>query len=225
MAAPFLRGTELRVSGFMFHVVKNDAPNTRNQGLETFSLFLETSFCRSWLGCKEMKHTGCYTFVRMNASGLLILVSCLVLFPTVGTAELYQWTDAQGNLHITDTPPPVSEKKPVVSSDAVPPASATADPVPQKKSSAKHQASVGQTKVGARHSANPAPAPQPSHDGRNHSLLGGLHQTQATVISPWQIFEGNPASTKAAVRRWKDERGIDHFVDAVPDTRRRPGSS
>jgi hypothetical protein len=45
------------------------------------------------------------------------------------------------------------------------------------------------------------------------------------MTSPWQVFEGNSASAKAAVQRWIDEKGIEHFVDAVPDARRRPGSS
>ena len=161
----------------------------------------------------------------MNVYGLLSVLFCLVLYPTVGTAELYQWTDAQGNLHITDTPPPVSEKKPMASAGTSSPGSPFADPAPQKKSSAKRQPSVGQTQEGVRPLASPTSPPQPSHDGRTRSLLGGLNQAEATVSSPWQIFEGNPASTKAAVRRWKDERGIDHFVDAVPDARRRPGSS
>ena len=158
----------------------------------------------------------------MHVYGLLSLLFCLMLFPTVGTAGLYQWTDAQGNLHITDTPPPVPEKKsapisaPIV--EAAPPASQFA---PQKKTSTKGQASVGRPQAEVRSMPNLTSAPQSSRDVRNHSMLGSLNQAQATTTSPWQVFEGNSASTKAAVQRWTDEKGIEHFVDAVPDTRRR----
>jgi Domain of unknown function (DUF4124) len=158
----------------------------------------------------------------MKVCGIVSLLFCLVLFPTVGTAELYQWTDAQGNLHITDTPPPVPEKKQAPGAGAAPPVSQSG---PQKKTSSKRQASVGQARAEVRPLSNQTPVPQPSRDAQSHSLLSGLSPSQATVTSPWQVFEGNPATTKAAVQRWKDERGIDHFVDVLPDARRHPGSS
>lgn len=158
----------------------------------------------------------------MKVYGLLILLFCLVLFPTGGMAELYQWTDAQGNLHITDTPPPVPEKKQASKAEAAPSGSQSA---PQKKTSAMRQTSVGQAQAEVRHLPNPTPAPQSSQDAQSHSLMGALNPAQARATSPWQVFAGNPASTKAAVRRWKDERGIDHFVDVLPDARRHPGSS
>ena len=168
-----------------------------------------------------MKQIACYTFVRMNVYALLSLLFCLVLFPTTGRAQLYQWTDDRGNLHITDSPPPAPEKKPASRAEAAPPVSRSDPSAPQRKAPAKRWPSVGQAQM----EPNSTPASQPTHDARNHSLLGGLNPSQATATSPWQIFEGNPASTKAAVQRWKDERGIDHFVDAVPDARRSPGSS
>ncbi|MBH0190319.1 MAG: DUF4124 domain-containing protein [Nitrospira sp.] len=154
----------------------------------------------------------------MHVYGLLSLLFCLMLFPTVGTAGLYQWTDAQGNLHITDTPPPVPEKKSASIVEVAPPASQS---VPQKKTSTKGQASVGRPQAEVRPVPNLASAPQSSRDVKSLSMLGSLNQAQATTTSPWQVFEGNPASTKAAVQRWTDEKGIEHFVDAMPDTRRR----
>lgn len=178
-------------------------------------LVLPVPFLLGWGGGTN---TACYTFIKMNVFGLFSLLLCLVLFPTVGTAGLYQWTDAQGNLHITDTPPPVPEKKSASLDEAAPPVSPSA---PQRKTSTKRQATVGQARAEVRPLPNAASDPQPSHSARNHTLLSGLNQTQTTTISPWQVFEGNSASTKAAVQRWTDEKGIEHFVDAVPDTRRR----
>lgn len=165
-----------------------------------------------------MTNIACYTFIRMHVYGLLSLVLCLVLFPAVGKAGLYQWTDAQGNLHITDTPPPVSEKKSAPIVEAAPPVSQS---VPPKKMSTKGQASVGRPQAEIRPVPDVTSAPQSSPNARNHSMLGNLNQAQATTASPWQVFEGNSASTKVAVQRWTDEKGIEHFVDAVPDTRRR----
>ena len=34
---------------------------------------------------------------------ILSFMSCSLLWPIVGWAELYKWTDDQGNFHITDT--------------------------------------------------------------------------------------------------------------------------
>ncbi|MBH0189165.1 MAG: DUF4124 domain-containing protein [Nitrospira sp.] len=154
----------------------------------------------------------------MNVYGLLSLLSCLVLLPTVGTAGLYQWTDAQGNLHITDTPPPVPEKKSAAIIEAAPPVSQSA---PQKRTSIKGQVSVGRPQAEVRPTPNLTSVPQLPRDVKSHSMLGSLNQAQATTTSPWQVFEGSSASTKVAVQRWTDEKGLEHFVDAVPGTRRR----
>jgi len=35
----------------------------------------------------------------------LSVITGLCLWPMIGSAELYKWTDEQGNLHITDAPP------------------------------------------------------------------------------------------------------------------------
>jgi hypothetical protein len=169
------------------------------------------------LGLGGVTNTACYTFIRMNVYVLLILVLCLVLFPTAGRAGLYQWTDAQGNLHITDTPPPVPEKKSASLAEASPPVFQSA---PQRKTSTKRQATVGQAQAEVRPLPNLISGAQSSHGGRNHTLLGGLNQTQATITSPWQVFEGNSGSTKAAVQRWTDEKGIEHFIDAMQEARR-----
>jgi outer membrane biosynthesis protein TonB len=158
----------------------------------------------------------------MKVYGSLSILFCLLLVPTIGRAQLFQWTDAQGNLHITDTPPPVPEKKQPSRAEAAPPVS---QPAPQKKTSAKRRATVGQVQAEVRPLPNPTEAPRMSRDARSHSLLSGLSPSQATVTSSWQVYEGNSASTKAAVRRWKDEQGIDHFVDVLADARRHPGSS
>jgi len=178
-------------------------------------LALPLPFLLGWGGGTN---TACYTFSKMNVYGLFSLLLCLVLFPTVGTAGLYQWTDAQGNLHITDTPPPVPEKKSAPIVEAAPPGSQFA---PQKKTSTKSQASVGRPQAEIRPVPDGTSAPQSSRNARNHSVLGSVNQAQTTTTSPWQVFEGNSASTKVAVQRWTDEKGIEHFVDAVPDTRRR----
>ena len=188
--------------------------NTRHE-IRAGRLALPLPFPPGWGG---VTNPACYTSIKMNVYGLLSLLLCLVLFPAVGTAGLYQWTDAQGNLHITDTPPPVSEKKPAPVVEAAPPVSQFA---PQKKTSTKGQASVGRPQAEIRPVPDLTSAPQSSRNASNHSMRGSLNQAQATTTSPWQVFEGNAASTKAAVQRWTDEKGIEHFVDAVPDMRRR----
>jgi Domain of unknown function (DUF4124) len=174
--------------------------------------------CHSCRVGEGVMNTACYTFIKMNVYGLLSLLLWLVLFPAVGTAGLYQWTDAQGNLHITDTPPPIPEKKPAPVVEVAPPVSQFA---PQKKTSTKGQTSVGRHQAEIRPVPDLTSAPQSSRNASNHSMLSSLNQAQATTTSPWQVFEGNAASTKAAVQRWTDEKGIEHFVDAAPDTRRR----
>lgn len=44
----------------------------------------------------------------------------------------------------------------------------------------------------------------------------GLNPNQATFTSEWQTFDGVPPVAKAPVQRWKDQRGIEHFVDVLP---------
>ena len=44
----------------------------------------------------------------------------------------------------------------------------------------------------------------------------GLSPSQATLTSLWQIFDSTQMNAKAPVQRWKDEKGLDHFVDVLP---------
>lgn len=129
----------------------------------------------------------------------------LLFWPVLGSAELYTWTDDQGNFHITDTPPPVAQKK-----------SATAAPIP--RSALPKKAKVrpilpGQSQAEVR----PVPGPiTPSPAGKELPIsraMEGLSPSQATLTSSWQIFDGMDA--KAPIQRWKDERGLDHFVDVL----------
>jgi Domain of unknown function (DUF4124) len=152
---------------------------------------------------------------------LSILVLCWVAYPIAGTAGLYKWTDAQGNLHITDVPPASEEK----SAPAAEPAPSVSPPAPQKKTVVKPPLPV------ERKRAEIAPVPSPtaaSHAPNNkvrvQSPPAGLSPEQATVTSPWEVFEGNSANAKAGVQRWKDGKGIDHFDDVLLDARRHPGS-
>lgn len=48
------------------------------------------------------------------------------------------------------------------------------------------------------------------------SPMTGLKPEQATVASPWEVFDGKRGNAKAGVQRWKDDQGIDHFVDVLP---------
>jgi hypothetical protein len=46
--------------------------------------------------------------------------------------------------------------------------------------------------------------------------MEGLIHNQATLTSAWQTFDGAQPVAKAPVQRWKDERGVEHFVDVLP---------
>lgn len=48
--------------------------------------------------------------------------------------------------------------------------------------------------------------------------MEGVSPSQATLTSSWQIFDSAQMNAKAPVQRWKDEQGIDHFVDVLPAT-------
>jgi len=53
--------------------------------------------------------------------------------------------------------------------------------------------------------------------------IDGLSPNQATFTSGWQTFDGPPVVAKAPVQRWKDERGIEHFVDVLPTVKASTG--
>jgi hypothetical protein len=139
------------------------------------------------------------------------LMSVFLFWPIIGSAELYKWTDDQGNLHITDTPPRMAQKKSMN----------TASPVP--RSAAPKKAAVRPTLPG-RIQAEIHPVPDsivPSHTSEEapiHQTIEGLSLSQATLTSFWQVFDGNRSNTKVPVQRWKDKHGLDHFADVLPPT-------
>jgi hypothetical protein len=140
---------------------------------------------------------------------ILSLVSGLLLWPIVGSAELYKWTDAQGNFHITDTPPPVPQKK------FVPPAvSAPRSALPKKMMIAPVLPESSQAEI------HPSPAsvgtPFSTKEASVKESAEGLSPKQAALMSLWQTFDGTQVSAKAPVQRWKDAQGLDHFVDVLP---------
>lgn len=142
---------------------------------------------------------------------LLSLVSGLLLWPIVGSAGLYKWTDDQGNLHITDTPPPVAQKK----------SATTAVPAP--RSTLPKKTTVRPTLPGQPQAEiHPVPGPLgPSPVGETVPIqraMEGLSSSQATLTSSWHIFESTQMNAKAPVHRWKDEQGLDHFADVLPAT-------
>jgi hypothetical protein len=154
--------------------------------------------------------------------GLSTLVLCWVAYPIAGSAGLYKWTDEQGNLHITDVPPPSSEEKSAPAAEPPP----VSRPTPQKKTSVKPLLPVERKRAEIAPVPSPTVAPQaPNNKVQVQSPPAGLNPDQATMTSPWEIIEGNSANAKAGVQRWKDGKGIDHFDDVSPDARRHPGSS
>ena len=141
----------------------------------------------------------------------LILVSGLLLWPIVGSAGLYKWTDDQGTLHITDTPPPVMQKK---STPTVAPAPRSASP--KKVTVRPTLPGLPQAEV------QPVPSPiVPSPASEEVTIqrpMEGLNPSQAVLTSSWHIFDNTQMNAKASVQRWKDEQGLDHFVDVLPAT-------
>ncbi|MDK2745028.1 MAG: DUF4124 domain-containing protein [Nitrospira sp. BO4] len=140
---------------------------------------------------------------------ILSTMCYVLLWPVLGTAQLYKWTDDLGNFHITDTPPPGSPKKPSVG--AVPAPQTT---VPKKAMVRPTLPMHPQAQI------HLVPAPTvavPSvKEVFAQQATGGLNPNQATVTSFWQTFEGPAVTTKAPVHRWKDEQDLDHFTDIVP---------
>jgi hypothetical protein len=140
---------------------------------------------------------------------ILGLMSGLIFWPVIGSAQLYKWTDDQGNLHITDTPPSVAQKK-----SATTPASAPRSTLPKKTTVRPTLPGQPQAEV------HPAPVQTvPSHASEEVPIqraMEGLSPSQATLTSSWQVFDGTRMHVKAPVQRWKDEQGRDHFVDVLP---------
>lgn len=135
---------------------------------------------------------------------LLGLMSSLLFWPVVGSAELYKWTDDQGNLHITDTPPPVTKKTAATTVAPASPRKATVRPtLPGRPQAEIHPV--------------PGPLDPPATEkSLTQRPLEGLSPSQATLASSWQVFDDNQVNAKAPVQRWKNEQGLDHFVDVLP---------
>lgn len=139
----------------------------------------------------------------------LSIITGLLLSPIVGSAELYKWTDSQGHLHITDAPPSEWQKKPGSSLKPKPrptqPMKATRSPSVPEHARSEVRALPEQS---ARSSSTKAIAAQPS--------LEGLSPNLAILTSAWQTFDDSQVVAKVPVERWKDEWGLEHFVDVLP---------
>jgi len=142
---------------------------------------------------------------------ILSLASGLLLWPMVGSAGLYKWTDDKGNIHITDTPPPMTQKKSAI----------TVAPVPRPalpKKAAVRPAVPGPPQAEVQPVPGPIVPSPASEEVTIQRPMEGLSPSQAVLTSLWRIFDGIQMNAKASVQRWKDEQGLDHFVDVLPAT-------
>jgi len=152
-----------------------------------------------------------------TAFGVLGLAGWCAFCSPVEAGQLYKWTDAQGNLHITDVPPLNSGNGPVSVVEPTPPAT---NPVPPgKKTAVTSQTPPGGKRVEVERVPRSMVSPQSVKTSRGQGAqvpAAGLKPGQATVASPWEVVDGKQGAAKARVQRWKDERGIEHFVDVLP---------
>lgn len=139
----------------------------------------------------------------------LLIITSLNLWPGIGSAELYKWTDEAGSLHITDAPPPELQKK---SGPAVRPAPRST--LPRKATAKPMVPELSRAEV--RLAPEPPVTPHLSNDLAVQPKMEGLTPDRATLMSAWQTFDGAQSFAKAPVQRWKDERGVEHFVDVLP---------
>ncbi len=136
----------------------------------------------------------------------LSIITGLILWPGIGSAELYTWTDDEGNLHIADALPPELQKK---SGSAVKHGHQSVQPMkamPQLSRAEAHPV------------PEPSTTPYLSEDAIRLDREG-LSPSQATLTSVWQTFDGARSVAKAPVQRWKDGRGVEHFADVLPTAR------
>jgi hypothetical protein len=142
---------------------------------------------------------------------MLSVMSVFLFWPDIGSAELYKWTDDQGNLHITDTPPRVAQKKSMNTTSPVPRSTA-----PKKAAVRPILPGPIQAEI---HSVPDSIVPShASQEAPIHQTIEGLSVSQATLTSFWQTFDGDRLNTKAPVQRWKDKQGLDHVADVLPPT-------
>ncbi|MGE0645512.1 MAG: DUF4124 domain-containing protein [Nitrospira sp.] len=140
---------------------------------------------------------------------MVAIITVLVLWPIIGLAELYKWTDEQGNLHITDALPRELQGK--KSGPALKPSSQSTQP---KKATLRPTA-PDRSRALVHPLPESARTPYASEDTAHLDVVG-LHPQQATLTSAWQTFDEARSFAKAPVQRWKDQRGLDHFVDVLP---------
>lgn len=142
-------------------------------------------------------------------SPIVILLCGVLLWPAVGSAELYKWTDEQGNLHITDIPPAGSLKK------SIPPSAKSSRPAPSQNPTEKPVgSSESRTRVAPGFDAVTSPSTIEAVPPQ--LTLEGLSTYRATLVSSWKTFEGLESQAKAPVHRWKDGQGREHFSDILP---------
>ncbi len=169
----------------------------------------------TWLANHTLSHRGIR--VRSGYHGgvqvsLLGLLCGVLLWPVEGSAELYKWTDEEGNFHITDTPPPGLQKKSVTTA------------VPAPHSTPLKRAKIRPTLPGRPqaevypipNSPSPSPVDEPVP---LQSTMEGLSPRQATLTSAWQVFDSSQVNAKAPVQWWKDQQGLDHLADVLPVTK------
>lgn len=154
--------------------------------------------------------------------GLSVLLLCVEAYSSVEAAELHKWIDEQGNLHITDIPPPSHEG---AATPAGPESAPPASRIVPKKTTVKPPSSAGRSRAEILRVPGPTAAPQsPVHDREGvPSPVVGLRPEQATGTSPWEVFEGKREHAKAGVQRWVDEKGLEHLADVVPSRKKSGG--
>jgi hypothetical protein len=124
-------------------------------------------------------------FIALVSLGLLVP---LASYPTLAHADMYKWTDANGEIHFSDTP----------RTDQAPPAIA----IP--KSSLRRD--------------NKLPLGAYQQDANKTSVVKSTRPSVSPVIlnlttPEWQIMKSSSEGTSAQVLRWTDEQGIDHYSD------------
>jgi hypothetical protein len=143
----------------------------------------------------------------MNVFMLMGLMGGLLFWPAIGSAALYKWTDNQGNLHITDTPPPAAQKKSAMTETP-------RSTLPKKTTIRPTLPGQPQAEI---YPVPPPVVPSPEREEAPiQRPIEGLSPSQATLTSSWQRFDSAQMNAKAPVQGWKDEQGLDHFVDVLP---------
>jgi len=140
---------------------------------------------------------------------ILSLFCGVLLWPVVGAAELYKWTDEQGNLHITDIPPAGSPKK------STPPSAKSSRSAPSQNPTGKPGGS-GEYRTRVAPGFDAVTSASTIEELLPELMLDGLNPHRATLVSPWKTFEGLESQVKAPVHSWKDAQGREYFTDILP---------